>query len=122
MKLILIAGSLLFALTSPTLAKCKRLSNGFDSASWELAGGTKCTMHFQGGNRHVSIVSIEIFRPPKHGTAAWNGSIAYAEVTYKPAPGYKGPDDFVLTISTAFSEVWVSTQSTRNKTYSITVD
>jgi len=45
------------------------------------------------------LESVAITQQAQHGVAATNGSIAYTEVTYRPKPGYKGPDEFVFTLT-----------------------
>jgi hypothetical protein len=47
----------------------------------------------------MSIYSIAITEQAKHGTVSWNGLKAYPEVTYRPSPGYRGPDQFLYSIS-----------------------
>ena len=64
----------------------------------ESDSGKPCTISFNSGV-NAGLSSIEIVRPPKHGSAGWNGSIGYPTLTYRSPPGYKGPDDFVYGVT-----------------------
>ena len=44
------------------------------------------------------VDSIQISQQPKHGSASWNNSFAYPKFRYQPSSGYKGADEFVISI------------------------
>jgi hypothetical protein len=99
MKVVFLAILSLVAFSTPSGAKCHfdsfRMVFGFDGAQTGQAdSGKECSIHPQ-AFAGAGIESITIVRQPKHGSATSNFSISDATITYKSAPGYKGPDDFV---------------------------
>ena len=96
---------LLLLAATPCEAKCNvdhfRYYHGSEApATMHVTGGASCDMNFSNGAKS-SIDSIAITEQAKHGAASWNGSCGYPKVTYKSSPGYRGQDEFLLSISGA---------------------
>ena len=70
------------------------------STTGVVTGGSTCTSK-PGAGSGSGFTSIAITKPASHGKAATDGSVIYPEFTYRPSPGYKGPDDFTVTIEGA---------------------
>jgi hypothetical protein len=71
---------------------------GSDTAtSMHVSSEARCTITFTLGHTGF-IKSIAITEKAKHGSASYNGEIAYPEVTYQSSRGYKGVDAFAFII------------------------
>ena len=122
MKAVLLTSLVILASSTPSSAKCRfnivHFFYGSDLAQTaEADSGRECSTTFD-NSRGAGMTSIQVVRQPKHGVATWNGSVAYAKVTYKSAPGYTGPDDFVYAITGASAK----RQGTANIAVSLVVD
>jgi hypothetical protein len=105
MQFLRVPAMLSFLAATPCVAKCHvdhfRFVHGSEtSATMRVSSGGSCVMKFA---FRGTIDSIEIAEQAKHGAAAWNGGNGYPEVRYRSSPGYKGPDEFLLSISGANS-------------------
>jgi hypothetical protein len=67
------------------------------SASMHVSSGARCMIKLVLGHTG-SIKSIQVTERAKHGSASYNGGIAYPEIAYQSSPGYKGDDAFVFTV------------------------
>jgi hypothetical protein len=67
-----------------------------------VSSGGACVIKFVIGGK-LTIDSIAIAEQAKHGAASWNGFVGYPRVTYRSSPGYRGQDEFLLSISGASS-------------------
>lgn len=67
------------------------------STTMHVSSGGRCTINIVLGPTG-SIKSIAITERAKHGSASYNGGIAYPEITYQSLRGYKGADAFAFTV------------------------
>ena len=105
MKFLKLSAMLSLLAATPCVAKCRtdyyRFYHGSEvSTTMHVSSGVSCVITFTNG-RHSTIDSIAITEQAKHGAASWNGSSGYAGVTYRSSPGYRGPDEFLFSISGA---------------------
>jgi hypothetical protein len=103
MKALLSAPLVILLGSTPSSANCyfEKVTFLFGDAHPQRAeadSGKDCTEVFSSG-RNAGVSSIAIVRRPKHGSASWNGSVGYPSLTYRSAPGYRGPDDFVYAVT-----------------------
>jgi hypothetical protein len=94
-----------FLAATPCVAKCHvdqfRFVHGSESsATMRVGSGGSCVMKF---TFRGTIDSIAIAEQAKHGAASWNGFVGYPRVRYRSSPGYRGQDEFLLSISGANS-------------------
>jgi hypothetical protein len=67
-----------------------------------VSSGASCVIKFTISGKST-IDSIAIAEQAKHGAASWNGFSGYPAVTYRSSLGYRGQDEFLLSISGASS-------------------
>jgi hypothetical protein len=67
------------------------------SATMHVSSGGRCTINLVLGHTG-SIKSIAVTEQAKHGSASYNGGIAYPEIAYHSSPGYKGDDAFAFSV------------------------
>ena len=88
---------------TPCKAECHvdyfRYYHGSETSTiMHVSSGASCGITFSIGGKS-SIDLIGITEQAKHGAASWNGFKAYPGVTYRSSPGYRGQDQFLLSIS-----------------------
>jgi hypothetical protein len=62
-----------------------------------VSSEARCTIKINFGHTG-SIKSIAVTEQAKHGSASYNGGIAYPEIAYHSSPGYKGDDAFAFSV------------------------
>jgi hypothetical protein len=67
------------------------------SATMHVSSGGRCTINLVLGHTG-SIKSIAVTERAKHGSASYNGGIAYPEIAYQSSPGYKEADAFAFSV------------------------
>jgi hypothetical protein len=104
MKALLILGMLavfgtaVFATPASAVCQWGRFSVMWGSDGPAMANadsGQRCLLRVRAGN-FGSFSALGVVRQAKHGAVNWNGSSLDPAYTYRSAPGYKGPDDFVV--------------------------
>jgi hypothetical protein len=99
---IVTLATLSLLLGTPCLAACHT-----DKFTFFYGSDTSTTMHVSSGGRCTinivlgptgSIKSIAVTEQAKHGSASYNGGIAYPEIAYQSSRGYKGADAFAFTV------------------------
>ncbi|MGO8798722.1 MAG: hypothetical protein ACLQJL_06520 [Roseiarcus sp.] len=115
MKTFLVA-AILVACATPASATCKwgRFSVMFGSDGPAMAdadSGQECVLRVRAG-RDGHFDTLGVVRQAKHGNVKWNGSLMEPAYVYTSAPGYKGPDDFVIFWNGANTRLGFSGKST----------
>jgi hypothetical protein len=87
---------------TPCRAAChidhfKFLYGSDTTATMHVSSGGRCTINLVLGHTG-SIKSIQVAERAKHGSASYNGGIAYPEIAYQSSHGYKGEDAFAFTV------------------------
>ena len=98
---------LLLLAATPCVAKChkdyfKFVHGSETSTTMHVSSGASCVIKFTISGKST-INSIALAEQAKHGAASWNGFSGYPAVTYRSSPGYRGQDEFLLSISGASS-------------------
>ena len=107
MQFLRVPAMLLLLAATPCVAKChkdyfKFIHGSETSTTMHVSSGASCAIKFTITGKST-IDSIAIAEQAKHGAASWNGFSGYPEVTYRSSPGYRGQDEFLLSISGASS-------------------
>jgi hypothetical protein len=107
MQFLRVPAMLLLLAATPCVAKChkdyfKYVHGSETSTTMHVSSGASCVIKFTISGKST-IDSIAIAEQAKHGAASWNGFSGYPAVTYRSSPGYRGQDEFLLSISGASS-------------------
>ncbi len=103
MRTLLVATVLVAAASTAARAECKwgRFHFVFGTnttATADADSGQECKLFVHTG-RGSTFENFSIVQQARHGKVAWNGSLIESALLYTSQPGYRGPDNFVFSVT-----------------------